>query len=334
MWIQGIELLGQVRSDDVTGGVIGPHWGSCVRDSLTQHGPWVVCSDTLALNHGNSRVIEILAHGHRAVPQNPSEIRALSDLFHHGDRRLGVAELLVTGIHRDRHGHTRTHRVDTDVVAQMVESGDHIQIDDAGHAACRPDGLILQGAGNEVAVLVHVFIGTMNHALAAALMCGLAPSLFDDLRHPLAADIFPTIKRALARVVAGKRAHTVDGCDQRRRPEFGQYFAAHVIRLHKRHHILDRRLKSLWIGYGIRRFPTLIDHKRLQTLGAHDGAHAPASSGTARSAIDVRRLDRSSRKFVLPGRPDTQNGDFFAVRPQHIPHELVGAHAVVGICRY
>ncbi len=274
-------------------------------------------------------MVEVLADRRRAAAEHFAELGPPADLRDHRDRARGVAERPVAGIHGHTDGHTGADGVQPDVVAEEIQPGDGVEIVVADHGPHGPDGLVFQRGGHVTAVLVHVFVGTVDDAVGAALVGGLAAPGFDGLGQGFAADLVGARKLALGGVAGGQGTGLVDGAHQRGRSQLRQDLTAELIGLDRLGVSLGGGLEGLGIHQGIRVFAALVHHQRLEALGAHDRPQPAAAGGAAGPPVKIRGLDGGDRHLELAGGSDTGHAVFLPEDRLELLYQTVGAHTLV-----
>ena len=88
-------------------------------------------------------MVQMPTHGVGPMPHKTPHGCTLGHGSHRIDGRLGIAKRNDAGIHGHGQRHPRVHGVQTDVVTQKVQTGDGVEVIDAGHGTHGPKRLIL-----------------------------------------------------------------------------------------------------------------------------------------------------------------------------------------------
>ena len=140
------------------------HRACRIRNSHALDSTGIIGRHSLALHYGDPFHSEGLAGHGRAIAEDPAEVRALADLLHHPNRCICVPKLGEARLHGDGDRRAHLDRVNAVIIIQEVEHGNFVKVTDAAVSAVGPNRLVLWLLGEEVAILVIVSSGALDHA--------------------------------------------------------------------------------------------------------------------------------------------------------------------------
>ena len=260
-----------------------------------------------------------------AVGEHVAEALALAHQVDQLDHRLVVAEVQVHAagvlerddaaleeLHGEGDGDAGRHRVEAVLVGGAVGGDDGVGVRDAGDAAERVERLVLGAFGHDAGVgprLREAHLAAGHGALGAGGAPGAAAGdgpCADGARVLLVPGGRPVVGREDAE--RGAVLHVAGGALVR------ELRVEHRAVLHGVEHALARRLELLGVGDG--RLLLAAQGDRLEVLGAHHGAEAPAADDAA--LVD----DAGEARELLAGRADA--GDAHVLVVQLVLDRLLG----------
>ncbi len=309
--VERVNLTGDsqdLRGDRIAGGVVGPHRADRVRypDSLDRTG--LVGGHVLSLDGWDTGDAERPTGHDRAIPQYSSEGGSLTDLFHEFDRSFPVAKRGKPTVHRHGERSTDLDRVQTVIVAQLVQLGDRVQVVDPAVCAERPVGFVLDARGVLAPIGAVPGVRALNYAAgrAGVVVELLSGALFVPREDRLTSDLCRSLEPPFAEVARGQAPYLVDDVHQHRRAVRIEpaLRLGNVVRQQRIGKLLPPLVEQFLIYDLHSRGVGVIDDDELQSLAPENSAQSTTSRVAARATLKVVESDSSSSHKPFSGDAD------------------------------
>ena len=242
------------------------------------------------------------------------EDSSFADLLQETDDAIDIAELGQAGFERHAQGRAGFDRIETEIVAHVVDGRDIIQLSETEVGADQRDRFILDGADDRFAAFIRKKIPAGDDAAGHAARSDFAFAREDQLAELFAAQFRGVLEFAFGKIAGRQRSHFVDRADNRCR-------AVQVLRsLGPKLRIVDQFLRE---GFGRGAEQRLIDHfyrladgladnDGLQPFAPHDCAETAACGMIAALVALSGRGDAGARHQIFAGLADAYDA---GIRP-------------------